>query len=216
MGTVSCLTIGAALAAAQGGETISLRPGSDCARITISKQYAAPVTVDAQGSTVRGIVVNGAANVTWRGGTVLAREGVTKGPGGYGLLIRKARSVKVTGSRFGLARKAVVVDKANDVTITGNLFEGVGEDAMIVSATSDLTITRNIIRDTIGKATRCQVAGNVIEGLSSRDCTARNGHWTDGFHADAVQLRNGVTDALIAENIVSSNMQGIGQICPGG
>ncbi len=206
----TCLTIVAALLAAQGGEEIRL--SGDCATpLTVSKVYTAPVVIDARGAKLHGLTITG-TNVTWRGGTMVSRDGAVTGPNGYALRIYKARGVRVEGATFGLSRKAIVVDLSSDITVTGGLFDGVGEDGIIASATSGLTITGNVFRGTLGKPTECAVNGGIIYGLSSRDCLAMGGVWKDGFHNDAIQLRNDDRDVLIAGNAVTGETQGIAQM----
>lgn len=213
MSAVTCLTIAAALAAAQGGETITLAPSSDCAGITIKKQYASPITIEADGATARTVVVTGAANAIWRGGTIVARDGVGVGEPGYGVHIYNgARSIRFEGVKFGFAKKAVALDQVMEITFTGNQFDGVGEDGIIASQVKGLMITGNTFSRTVGRPTECVVGGSIKYGLAQRDCVAAGGKWTDGFHPDAVQMRNGVTDALIADNIINGDTQGITQM----
>lgn len=213
--TATCATIAALVASAQGG-TISL-PKAKCDAITLKRTAAKVVTINAGGSTIRGLTING-SNIRWRSGTIVSPNGVeSKASAVYGLLIRGSAktpvsNVSVSGVRFGLSRKAVVLDTASNVTLSDNRFDGVGEDGIIASQVNGLTVLRNRFVNVIGKPTSCTTAGGVIPGLSSRDCVAKGGTWADGYHADAIQLRNGVKKAVIRFNYVFGKTQGITQM----
>jgi hypothetical protein len=49
-------------------------------------------------------------------------------------------------------------------------------------------------------------------GLSVRQCQEIGGNWTDGWHQDAVQFRDGINGLKIVGNIVRNTQQGIGQM----
>lgn len=200
-------TIAAILASAQGGETISLK--GDFERVVVSKRYARTVTINAGRSTVRGLVITG-ANVRWRSGRIEAPAGAFGFAGdGYGVRINGAHNVTMDSVLITAAKKAVVVDLSSDVIVRDSRFRDYGEDGIIVSRTTGLKIQRNSFSDVIGKPTECNVGGVITYGLAKRDCA---GAWTDGFHADAVQMRNGVKDALIEGNAIRGDTQGITQM----
>lgn len=213
--TATCATIAALVASAQGG-TISL-PKAKCEAITLKRTAAKVVTINAGGSTIRGLTING-SNIRWRSGTIVSPNGVEgKASAVYGLLIRGSAktpvsNVSVSGVRFGLSRKAVVLDTASNITLSDNRFDGYGEDGIIASQVNGLTVLRNRFVNVIGKPTSCTTAGGVIPGLSSRDCVARGGTWADGFHSDAIQMRNGVKNAVIRGNLIRGKTQGITQM----
>lgn len=209
--SATCATILGVLAAAKGGETITLK--GDCARITITRSYSRPVTIQADGAKVRGLVVTGGQNISWRGGAISAPQGPHgSGRDGYGVLIRDAAKVSITGALITSAKKGVVLDGAREVTLNDNRFQHYGEDGVIASNTKGLTILRNTFADQIGKPTQCNVAGKITLGVKRRDCVALGGAWVDGYHNDAVQMRNGVADVLIAHNQVEGRTQGITQM----
>ncbi len=209
--SATCATILGVLAAAKGGEAIALK--GDCPRITITRSYSRPVTIQADGASVRGLAITGGRNISWRGGTISAPQGPhAAGPDGYGVLIRDAAKVSITGAVITNAKKSVVLDGAREVTINDNRFQHYGEDGVIASNTKGLTILRNTFADQIGKPTECTAAGKITLGLSRRDCVALGGAWVDGYHNDAVQMRNGVADVLIAHNQVEGRTQGITQM----
>jgi nitrous oxidase accessory protein NosD len=209
--SATCATILGVLAAAKGGESITLK--GDCGAITITRSYPRPVSIQADGASVRGLFITGGQNISWRGGTISAPQGPHgAGRDGYGILIRNAAKVSITGALITNAKKSVVLDGAKDVTLNDNRFQHYGEDGVIASITKGLTVLRNTFSDQIGKPTECSAAGKITLGLSRRDCVARGGAWVDGYHNDAVQMRNGVADALIAHNQVTGETQGITQM----
>lgn len=203
-------TFASVIAAARPGDTIVLNSGS-YRNLRITRHFASPITIDAAGATVRGLAISG-SGITWRSGTIVAPRGTDgNGPNVYGALVTGS-NVTFSGTTFGLARKAMVVDRARNITVADSLFRGVGEDGIIASRTTNLTIVRNTFDRVVGRATSCDTPGGVVRGLSRRDCKARRGKWTDGFHADAVQMRNGVTDAVIADNTINADTQGVTQM----
>lgn len=213
----TCATLPAAVATAPAGSTINLAKGSTCENLVLKRTIAGAVTINAGRSTAKGVTFTG-SGMTWRSGAIIAPKGVTGKAGEvYGALIRgyggkPTSKIRIEGVAFGLSRKAIVIDTASDITITKNRFDGVGEDGVIASAVKRLTLTSNTFRNVVGKPTSCTTAGGVTPGLSAAACTAQGGAWTDGYHADAVQMRNGVTDALIADNVINADTQGITQM----
>jgi parallel beta-helix repeat protein len=207
----TCATILGLLTTAKGGEAITLK--GDCGAISITRSYPKTVTIQADGASVRGLVIARGQNISWRGGTISAPQGAHgRARDGYGVLIRDAANVSITGALITNAKKGIVLDGARDVTLNDNRFQRYGEDGVIASDSKGLTILRNTFADQIGKPTQCNVDDKVTLGLSRRNCVALGGVWVDGYHNDAVQMRNGVADALIAHNKVEGETQGITQM----
>lgn len=207
----TCATIALALMSAKGGETINLK--GDCPQTTIRAKPARIVTVNAGGATVRGLWFVNAANIRWRSGTIRAPKGALASSGdGYGALVRGSTNIRFDGVLFTDAKKALVTDDTDRVTIADSRFLRYGEDGIIANRTRGLTVVRNRFGEIVGKPTECTVAGGVLPGLAKRDCDAQGGAWIDGFHADAVQMRNATTDVLIADNVVAGLTQGLTQM----
>ncbi|MCE7797840.1 hypothetical protein LWE61_14910 [Sphingobium sufflavum] len=207
MSAVVCATLAAVLASAAPGSTISVAKGSDCAGVRIARDMPKQTTLNLGGSTLRGLVITGAG---WRlrSGTYRATGGaMALGPNGYAIKIA-GRRIRIDGALVTDAKKGIVIDQAAGVTIADSRFLLLGEDGIIASRVAGLTVVRNRFADVIGKPTECRVGGSVTLNVPQRACA---GTWTDGFHADGVQMRNGVTDALIENNELSGAMQGIGQ-----
>lgn len=204
----TCATLAAVLASAQGGETINLEHGSDCEAVAVSKHYTRQVTINAGYSTVRGLTISG-SNVRWRSGVVMATGGAFAiGPRGYGVRITGA-NIMLDGVLVTAAKKGIAVVGARNVSIVRSRFRAYGEDGIIASRTIGLRVEDNSFADVIGKPRECEVDGVISYGTAKRDCT---GTWRDGFHADAVQMRDGVTDAVIRGNVVRGETQGLTQM----
>lgn len=204
----TCASLAAILATAQGGETIAL--SGTCPTVTIARAYARPVTIDATRARVSGLVLSG-ANIRWSGGTLSAAGGLDgKGPLGYAVLIRGGRSIRVERAVVTGAKKGMVVDKARNVTIDRVQFTALREDGIIASETAGLTVTNSRFAGSIPRPTSCTSSGGVVSfDVPHRDC---KGVWDDGNHPDAVQMRNGVTDVLIARNTVRGKTEGFTQM----
>lgn len=204
----TCASIAAILATAQGGETIAL--SGTCPTITIARSYARPVTIDAARARVGGVVLSG-ANIRWSGGTLFAPGGLDgKGPLGYAVLIRGGRNVRVERAIVTGAKKGMVIDKARSIVVDRVQFLALREDGIIASETAGLTVTNSRFADSIPRPSSCtSAAGIVTMAVPHRDC---RGVWSDGNHPDAVQMRNGVTDVLIANNTVRGPTAGMTQM----
>ena len=202
----TCMSIAAVLTAARGGETIRL--SGDCPAITISKSYARPITIDAGKARVRGLVVTG-ANINWMGGTITASGGTHgSGPSGYALRIG-GRSIGFEDVTFTDAKKGAVIDSSQDVRIERSRFTRLGDDGIVAARTRGLRIVGNIFEASVGKPTECLVGGAITYGVPRRNCA---GTWKDGYHPDAVQMRNAVTDAVLEGNVVRGSTQGLTQM----
>lgn len=207
----TCATIKAVLASASGGEVISLN--GNCPTITITKAYTKQVTINAGGSSVAGLVITG-KNVRWRSGMITAPGGAfASGPLGYGIRVYNgAANIRFDGVTITAAKKGVVLDSVSGITFADSKFVLLGEDGIIASRVTGMTVARSRFAQTIGKPSECNVGGVVTLDVPSRDCIALGGVWRDGFHADAVQMRNGVVNARIYDSIVEGATQGITQM----
>ena len=203
----TCASIAAALASAQGGETIELR--GDCPRLVVASEFRQPVTVDATKARVKGLVVTG-GGLRWKGGTITAPGGIDgAGPNGYGVKIT-GRDVTLDGVTITDAVKGIVLDGADGVTITGSRLWRLRDDGINANRSVNLKILRNTFSETRPFPSVCiEPDGSRKEGGPRRDC---KGKWRDGNHADAVQMRNGVTNAELAYNKVYGNTQGLAQM----
>ena len=134
------------------------------------------------------------------------------GPAGYGVLLRNATNVRFDSLTITDAKKGVVLDGSNGITFADSRFTRYGEDGIIASKSVRVTVIRSHFGEVIGKPTSCTIGGTVVQGLSGRDCQTRGGRWTDGFHNDAIQMRNGMADVLIEGNTVNGVTQGLTQM----
>ena len=203
----TCSTFLAMTAYASGGDTITLT--GNCGTIEISRQFPATVYIDATKASVRGLRISG-SRVQWSGGRISAPGGMDgAGPAGYAVKIT-GQEIQVKSATITNARKGMVIDRADSVTVDRNRFWRLREDGIIARRTSRLTVSYNIFSQSLPRPTRCLLSdGKVVLGVASRNC---RGRWTDGSHADAVQMRDGMTDVTVAGNRVSGETQGVTQM----
>lgn len=208
----TCATIAAVLASAQGGESISLA-NQNCPTITISKTYAKQVTINGGGSTVAGLVITG-KNVRIRSLLITAPGGAfASSTSGYGVRIYNgASNIRFDKVTITVAKKGMVLDNVFNITVAGSKFVLLGEDGIIASRVTGLTVARNTFARTLGKPSECNIGGVVTYNMSNRHCIAAGGVWIDGFHADAVQMRNGVVRANVYDNVIEGETQGVTQM----
>jgi hypothetical protein len=211
----TCAALAMLLADPAGGKHIALT--EDChgpanaPAVVFAHNYRAGIIIEAGAHRVAGVQIMKASNVVWRGGTIVAPcqgSSCANGPPQYGARVVDASNVVFEGVTFTDARKAVVLDRAVNVTLRFTRCQGAVEDCVIASASQQLTYTNNQAGPFTFVPTSCTLPnGTVRTGLSQRDCIAILGKWRDGWHPDVFQMRNGVRRVLIALNIVRSSGQ---------
>jgi hypothetical protein len=223
----SCAALAIALANPQASGDYRLT--QDCRApnamaFTVQAYHAKPMTIDLAGHTIVGIrFENGGGGVTLTNGTINAPLGggwdLTRGsPLLYGLAaFSGARDITAHKITFVDAKKAVVADKAFNISITHSRCTGEVEDCLIASATQGITFTHNWAGDLKHKPSECSHAdGRITYSIARRLCIADGGTWRDGWHGDIVQIRNATTDVLVAHNQISTPGQGGGQMAARG
>lgn len=225
MPIVTCAAL--ALALANPASTGSFTLSEDCpantslfggvqAAITVPVRFQQPVVVEATGRTVHGLVVEGGGNLIWRGGTIVAPGGPpgrdASGKAFYGVLVEDAQNVVLQSVQLTQARKAVAVRGSEQVTLEASRCSGDVEDCMIVARSRGIRLLNNEFGPFRRFFTLCQRGDVISQGEGRRACEAGGGRWTDGWHADALQLRNGVTDVLASGNRITTTGQGLTQM----
>lgn len=205
----TCATLAALLAQAKGGETIRLT--TSCQNVTVTRTYPTAVTVIADGATVQALVIRG-GNLVWRGGILSAVGGVhASGPTGYAASLTNAKNVTFDNVTFTGARKGIVVNGASVLVVNNSRFTRLGDDGIVLYNADRANITGNRFSETVGKPSSCALPAGAVSGIKLSDCEKRGGTWLDGYHPDAVQIRQS-TRLLIAGNTVTGPTQGIGQM----
>lgn len=204
-------TLDRVLQQARPGDTIKLAP-ANYRNIAIRRNYPTAITIDATDANVRGLQISG-GGVLWRSGTLQATGGRYGFASlGYAALVT-GRNVTFSGVTFTNARKGIVLDRASGISVQDSQFIRLGEDGIIASRVNRLAVQRNRFLQVLPKPTTCIIpGGSIINGLTKRDCDDRRGVWKDGYHADAVQMRNAVVDAVISDNVVDAKTQGFTQM----
>ncbi|MDF1505640.1 right-handed parallel beta-helix repeat-containing protein [Roseisolibacter sp. H3M3-2] len=208
----TCATIAGILAAAAGGETISLA-NQDCPAISIDRHFPTRVTVNAGGSVVRGLVISG-GNVRWRSGAIVAPGGAyVAGPLGYGAHLKPGTAdVRFDGVTFTEANRGIAAEGVKRLAVADSRFERLGSDGIIIADSEDLVVARNHFLDTRARPSRCITPTELLTGISRAACIAILGTWFDGDHPDALQMRDGVKRARIYGNLVEGPTQGLSQM----
>ncbi len=206
----TCATIAGILASTAGGTDIKLT--GNCPGISISRHYAPPVTINADDATVHGLRIVEGGGVVWHGGILRSRDGEdSSGPNSYGAIVKNSDTVTIEAARFIDSNKALVLDNASDTVIRNNRFE-IGGDGVIANRGAKIEISGNSFVQVSTRPTKCKLVSRTREGLSAKQCQALGGSWTDGWHQDAVQFRDGIQALKIVGNIVRNTQQGIGQM----
>ncbi|MBU6165023.1 MAG: DUF1565 domain-containing protein [Alphaproteobacteria bacterium] len=223
MPIVTCAAL--ALALANPASSGSFTLGEDCgpgqaptqpAALLVPVRFEQPVTVKAGSHQVAGLAIIGGGNLLWRGGRIVAPGGspdrTSSGPRFYGVLISRATNVVLDTVDLSAARKAVVVDRSDGVTLQASRCSGLVEDCMIVSASRSIRFINNDVRDLRPVPTLCQRGDSSSQGESRRQCTASGGQWQDGWHSDVLQMRDGVADVVASGNRIVTTSHGLTQM----
>ena len=204
-------TISGILAAATGGFTVEL--SGIFPLIKIPTNYTNRITIIAHRATVHGVSVSG-SNIDWFGGQIEApngNDGVAAG--GYGIAYgATARDVRWIGCKLRNANRGVAGSGGLRLSWIDCDF-AVRQDGLIIAGGEGFQIVGNRFHDFTPKPTTCTLPnGDIQYGLGSKSCVSLGGVWRDGDHSDAIQLRNGCKNFLIAYNKIESISQGIGQM----
>lgn len=217
---VSCAALLTALANPAGGG--SFRLAQDCgprleagipaAAIAVRVVFQRPVTLDLGGRTVAGLSVIDGGRMLVRGGVITAPGGVdARGSPGYGVWLRRTSEIVLDNISVRDANRGVATGDAVGLTIRNSRFE-MGQDGIISSGGRQLLIEGNRFVATSMKPTSCSTSAGVVTNIRRRDCEDRGGTWTDGWHQDAVQLRNGIAGVVVRRNVIRNVQQGIGEM----
>lgn len=210
----TCTTLAAILAAAQGGETITLAKGSDCPTVIIKRHFPKRVSVNADGAVVRGLWVRDGGNLLWKSGRIEAAKGMTgAGAEGYAVQLLRAADVQLEGVLVTNARMGVVIDGGQRITITDSRLWRLRSDGVHAARVDGLTVARNRFSETQPVPGRCAMGESITSSVARRDC---RGAWIDGDHPDAIQVRDGVRNLTIAYNNIRGMTQGAAQMAATG
>lgn len=203
----TCSTILAALSAASGGDTIVL--SGNCGPLTVSQKYASQVTIDATDASITGLRLTG-SNIAWHGGTVTAEHGLTGyATKGYAAYVT-GQNITLSSVTFTTGRMGMVAANATNLAVRDSRFTGLRSDGINIQLTNGFQVTNTRFENSLPNPTSCTYAdGTVTYGLKLSACS---GVWVDGDHPDAVQMRNGVVNAVLEQNTVTGKTQGLAQM----
>ena len=201
------LALAAGIAGLAPGATVRLAPGDHDLIAINGQRFDPPVTIDANGASVRGLQIYDSQGIVWKGGTISAPQGKQgAGPNFYGVDMRRSKSVTFDNVTFTNALRGMVVADSRGLIVRNSRFAGLRSDGMDVAGTSDVLIEKNSFTDfTPNKPTGDKKAGN----------------WVDGDHPDAVQMwatKDGPapSDIIIRNNVVDGDTQGFTTFGPHG
>lgn len=204
----TCAAFASILASLPPGETVKLT--GTCPAISISRTFAPPMLIDAHNAIVYGLSITG-GGIIWRGGTIRASSGENGiARAGYGAFV-SGKNVTLEGVRFIDSNRGVVSNGAINLSVRRSQFD-LGQDGIIAAGGSDLEISFNNFRMVTSKPMTCLAGSVLINGISARLCKEKQGIWHDGWHQDAIQIRNGIKGIKIIGNKISGVGQGIGEM----
>jgi hypothetical protein len=222
---VTCAAL--ALALANPASTGPLQLSEDCVAakaadgnaapaLRVPVRFDAPLVVEAAGRRIAGLAIDNGGNLIWRGGEIVAPGGAPqRGDAGaqyYAVAVNRADAVTLDGVHLTNARKGVAVRASSRITLRNAHCDGLVEDCMIVSDSQSIQYLDNVIGPFSRYRPLCQRGEAITEGVNRRDCDGSGGRWADGWHSDALQLRNGVSDVLASGNRITTAGQGLTQM----
>ena len=221
---MSCAALALALSSPAGGANYTLvedcRSRDGKPALVIKAVYRNPVVITAHDRLVQGLVFSGGGNVIWNGGRIEAPAGSgadagQSGPRYYGVQIKgQSRSIVFDGVTFTNARKAIVFSgPAQGLTVRNSHCRGDVEDCLIASGGRDIVFSHNTAGPFLSRPSQCLVGSLHQDRVTTkRDCSARGGWWRGGWHSDVLQLRNGVSNVIVANNVITTTGQGLTQM----
>ncbi len=191
------------------------RPPKPALAVTV--RFRQPVVIAAGSHQVVGLAVSGGGNLTWRGGRITAPAGsgwpgLVAGWPTHAVRLDHAADVALEGVHLTHARKAVVVSESRGISLRDSRCDGDVEDCLIADRSHHLRFENNQAGPFRLVATWCHTAGAVRRGLGRQPCAAIGGRWSDGWHADVLQLRNGVSNVVASRNRIITTGQGLTQM----
>lgn len=202
--TATPITAPAALARAQGGDTIVFAPGV-YGQLTIKgRVWRRPITLRL-GEAVLNLVIRDSAGVILQGGSFVNSAG-------YGALVANSRHVSFDKASFTSSHRGIVIDRSQDVEVAHSKFIGLTSDGINIALSQRIKVTDNLCRGFITQPPAhpdCIQGWSRPGGITSDVLIARNvmqqGTSQGIFFGN--HLRNGVDDGgfdrvTIIDNIV--------------
>lgn len=191
--TVTPATLPAALADAKGGETLTLAAGDYGVVKLPARVFAPALTIDAAQARITGVVIAKSAGVSISGGTVTG-EGLR-----YAVDIRDAEKVRIANMRITGATRGIVIHKSRDVTLTGNVLDGLRSDGINIALSRQVRVEGNECRNFQPQMAQFDNSGQMIR---------------DGDHPDCIQAWSRpsappTSDLVIVNNVAEGQMQGV-------
>lgn len=191
--TVTPATLAGALADAKGGETLTLAAG-DYGVVTLpARAFEPSLTIDATNARITGVSVAKSSGVAIDGGIVTG-EGRR-----YAVDIRDAQKIRIANMRISGAMRGIVVSKSRDVTLIGNVLDGLRSDGINIALSHQVRVEANQCRNFRPQMPEFDDAGVMIR---------------DGDHPDCIQAWSRPTapptsDLVIVNNVAEGHMQGV-------
>jgi hypothetical protein len=206
----------AALAGLEAGKTVTLPPGTHEKIVIADQHFDPPVTIEAYGATVKGVLISDSSGIIWRGGTIVAPKGrgdSDPSPAGRGIgrphyagVVAKSRDVTFDDVTFTDAKIGLVASRDNGLTVRNSRFHALRSDGIDSVGSSHILIENNRFFDTRG---------------IPRTGSKADGTFVDGDHCDAIQIWARpdtplATDITIRNNVIEGPTQGINTFGPYG
>ncbi len=183
------------IAQARSGQTIVLPAGTTGTLTIANRRFDPAIRINASAATLSGIVIRTSSGIIIDRGTVV-------GPGGrsYGIQIDRSQRIGITNMTLTGAHRAIVLNKSQDITLTGNLMRGIISDGIDVAQSQRVLVQNNECRDFNPTPAVYSADGKTII--------------RDGDHADCIQGWSrpdfaATSDVRIIGNRVNGNMQGV-------
>lgn len=156
-----------------------------------------------QGATIRGLTLINVANLTWRGGTFRAEEGLTPSSSlkGQALRIQRSSNMEFVSIRVTEAVRGITIGNSQNVRVRRAIFEGLRSDGVDFVDSTGFLLEHSRFRGFQPRPKTCTYAdGSVTENISEGKCLQAGGTWKDGDHADIFQTWTNSSDILIRNN----------------
>lgn len=204
----------AVLAGLDAGKTVRLPPGDHDRIVIRDRHFDPPVTIDARGATIKGLMIESSSGIIWRGGTIVAPKGRGDedpasrgtGPSHNAAIVGRSEAIVFDDVTFADAKIGLLAGRTRDLTVRNSRFRALRSDGIDSVGNSQVLIENNEFSDT-----------RPIPRIGKKGEPG----FVDGDHPDAIQIWAPAdvplaTDITIRNNRIEGSTQGINTFGPRG
>jgi hypothetical protein len=223
--SATCATFVAAILAAQPGDVVTLpKQPEPCGyvRLNAVKKAAPGVTVRIHPDQKIGLDLRFSEGLNFVGGWFVGGGNGIANAGRNGAYVISSKRISFRDARFGSFAEGTlmgaVIQRSTDWEVLNSRFS-YQWDGLIIAESQRWRVIGNFFADDGIKGSICTFPDGTVDDAWKKGraaCQQAGGVWTDGPHADAIQIFRDVTDGLVEGNRAEGHQQGMGVMGPEG